>query len=250
MNRSLPSTFIEPDWPAPATVRAVATTRGGGESVAPYASFNLGDHVGDNADRVAANRLRLQEITGLNHAPYWLKQVHGVRVVEACGNARGVEADGSWTRVPGQACVIMTADCLPAIFCDRSGTSVAAAHAGWRGLAAGVLEATVHALPAAPDELLVWLGPAIGQLAYEVDGKVFEAFCGLDPDTASCFIPLREGHWLADLYALARFRLRQVGVTAVYGGDHCTYSDPERFFSYRRDGVTGRMATLVWLAGQ
>lgn len=234
-----------PDWPLPATVKACVTTRTGGVSVAPFDSFNLGDHVEDQPQSVAANRLRLTSHLQVQAA--WLRQVHGVTVAEA-DPARVIEADASWTATPGVACTIMTADCLPALFCDRAGTRVAAAHAGWRGLAAGVLEGAADSLGVAPGEIMVWLGPAIGQPSFEVGGEVFETFVSQHPQTADAFIPsVNAGRFMADIYALARLRLAAHGVTAVYGGGLDTFNDP-RFYSYRRAARTGRFASLIWLA--
>lgn len=242
--------LIQPDWPAPATVRAVATTRTGGVSAGPYASLNLGDHVDDDPAAVVANRRRLVEVLGLPAEPAWLAQVHGVAVAEAGQAAPGTRADAAIARRPGAVCAVLTADCLPVLFCDRAGRHVAAAHAGWRGLAAGVLEATVAALAAsgAPAHtLLAWLGPAIGPRAYEVGDDVRGAFLQADAAAVSAFAASRPGHWWLDLYTAARSRLDQAGVTAIYGGGFCTHADAARFFSHRRDGVTGRQATLVWL---
>ncbi|MEN0107326.1 MAG: peptidoglycan editing factor PgeF [Pseudomonas sp.] len=236
--------WLTPDWPAPAQVKACVTTRAGGVSHAPFDSFNLGNHVGDDAAAVAANRHSL--IQRLNCQPAWLQQVHGV-VVTAADPTAVPEADASWTATPGIACTAMTADCLPALFCDRAGTRVAAAHAGWRGLANGVLEATLDALAIAPNDVLVWLGPAIGPQAFEVGPEVREAFMDV-PGAAQAFVPsANTGKYLADIYQLARLRLAVRGVTAVYGGGFCTVTDP-RFFSYRRAARTGRFASLVWLA--
>ncbi|MEN6586737.1 MAG: peptidoglycan editing factor PgeF [Sulfuricella sp.] len=238
--------WIVPDWPAPANVHALVTTRGGGASVAPYASLNLGDHVGDDPAAVAANRRMLQ--ASLPAEPVWLKQVHG-RGIAAANHATGVpEADGSVARKPGVVCAVLTADCLPVLLCDRAGTAVAAAHAGWRGLADGVVEAAVQAMAVEAGELLAWLGPAIGPRAFEVGGEVRQIFMEHDPAAELAFVPsANAGKWLADIYLLARQRLARIGVSAVYGGDYCTYSDAERFYSYRRDGVTGRMASLIWV---
>lgn len=239
------SDLLVPDWPAPASVRASVTTRAGGVSQVPFDSFNLGDHVGDDPAAVAENRRRLQALLGCQ--PAWLSQVHGVAVVEA-DPARVAEADASWSATPGIACTIMTADCLPVLFCDRAGSRVAAAHAGWRGLAAGVLEASVAALGCPPSEVLVWLGPAIGPQAFEVGGEVREAFVALHAEAAGAFVPsANPGRYMADLYRLARIRLASVGVSAVYGGGLCTFSDAERFYSYRREPRTGRLASLIWL---
>ncbi|RIX42479.1 MAG: peptidoglycan editing factor PgeF [Rhodocyclales bacterium GT-UBC] len=239
--------FLIPDWPAPANVRALQTLRGGGCSPAPWDSFNLGDHVGDDPARVVANRAELRR--HLPADPLWLKQVHGVAVAGADQDLVGVpEADAAWASRGGRVCAVMTADCLPVLFCDRAGTVVAAAHAGWRGLLAGVLEATMVRMLVPPESLMAWLGPAIGAKQFEVGDEVRAAFVAADPTAATCFVPGAPGKWLADIYGLARLRLRQAGVTSISGGDLCTVSDPARFFSYRRDGVTGRMASLIWLA--
>ncbi|MFJ2333119.1 peptidoglycan editing factor PgeF [Pseudomonas helleri] len=238
------NTFLIPDWPAPAGVRACVTTRAGGVSVAPFDSFNLGDHVGDDPGAVAHNRHRLTHIFDVQ--PAWLSQVHGV-VVAPATPGQIAEADASWTATPGIACTVMTADCLPALFCDRAGTRVAAAHAGWRGLAAGVLEAAAQSLNVEPQDILVWLGPAIGPKAFEVGGEVREVFIKDLPDAAAAFVPsINEGRYMADIYELARLRLARCGITAVYGGGFCTVTDP-RFFSYRRSPRTGRFASLVWI---
>lgn len=238
--------LLLPDWPVPARVMAASTTRIGGFSAGPYAGFNLGDHVGDDPAAVARNRALLKSELRLPREPAWLKQVHGTNVLEA--PLAGVpDADASWTRAPGQACVVMAADCLPVLFCDDDATVVAAAHAGWRGLAAGVLEATVRALPVAPQKLLAWIGPCIGRTAFQVGAEVRETFVTPDAETASAFTPDVAGKFRADLPALARRRLAAAGVTRVHGGHFCTHTDAARFFSFRRDGATGRMAALVWL---
>jgi YfiH family protein len=237
---------IVPEWPAPAAVGARAPTRGGGVSSGPYSSLNLGEHVGDASAAVAENRARLTR--HLPSSPRWLTQVHGTTVVDAGSLSAPVEADASLTREAGVVCAVMTADCLPVLFCDRRGTVVAAAHAGWRGLAAGVLERTVVAMGAPPAEILAWLGPAIGPRAFEVGEEVREAFVADDAAAVSAFVANDRGRWQADLYALAHRRLAACGVSAVYGGGLCTFTDGARFFSFRRSPVTGRMATLVWLA--
>lgn len=238
--------MIRPDWPAPARVQAFMTTREGGVSGPPWGSFNLGDHVGDDPAAVAVNRARLRQ--HLPAEPGWLRQVHSARVVEL-GRDTEREADAAVCRVPGEVCAVLTADCLPVLFCDRAGSVVAAAHAGWRGLAAGVLEATVAAMRVPPGEILAWLGAAIGPRAFEVGDEVREAFLAQHGAAAGAFLPQAPGKWLADLYALARIRLAASGVAAVYGGGRCTFSETDTFFSYRREGVTGRMASLIWLAG-
>ena len=239
--------LIFPDWPAPACVRAFSTTRLGGVSEPPYASLNLAEHVGDDPVHVAENRRRLAQMLGYAAEPAWLDQVHGARVINAGMVREPVAADAAWTRAPGQPCVVMTADCLPVLLCDREGTSVAAAHGGWRGLAQGVIAAAVASLKAPPPTLLAWLGPAIGPAAFEVGAEVRAAFLALDAGNAGCFRPSPAGRWLADLYELARRQLRALGISAIYGGACCTFSEPERFFSYRREPQTGRMATLIWL---
>ena len=235
---------LRPGWPAPAPVRALTTTRAGGVSRPPWNAFNLATHVGDTPQHVAANRAALRRRFDLPADPVWLQQVHGARVVEAGAAA---EADAVWSRTPGQVCAVLTADCLPVLLCDRAGDCVAAAHAGWRGLAAGVLEATVAALPADAADLMAWLGPAIGPDAFEVGDEVREAFVTADARAGAAFRPAGDGRWLADLYGLARLRLAAAGVTRVFGGGLCTFTDRDRFYSYRRDGVTGRMASLIWL---
>lgn len=236
--------WLMPQWPALAKVKAFVTTRSGGVSVSPFDSLNLGEHVGDDPQAVAKNRQRLVSLLGCK--PAWLQQVHGVKVVEA-NPALVLEADASWTRKPGVTCAVMTADCLPVLFCDRAGTRVAAAHAGWRGLAAGVLEATLEQLAVPVDQVLVWLGPAIGPKAFEVGAEVREAFVAQQRQATAAFLPsANAGKFMADIYQLARIRLAACGVDAVYGGDFCTYSDP-RFFSYRRSVQTGRFASLIWL---
>ena len=235
-----------PDWPAPATVCALQTERNGGISLPPWHSLNLGDHVGDDPAHVAHNRGLLAAV--VPNEPCWLKQVHGTRVVDAAAVAPGETADAAFSRQVGVVCVVMTADCLPVLFCDRAGTVVAAAHAGWRGLLDGVLEATVAAMQVAPADILAWLGPAIGPSNFEVGPEVRAAFTAYDAGAAVAFVPGREGRFLGDLGQLARQRLKSVGVTAVFGGDRCTVNEPDHFFSYRRDGVTGRLASLIWLA--
>jgi YfiH family protein len=247
MSTDLP--LIRPDWPAPACVRALSTTRVGGVSTGPYASLNLGDHVRDDPAAVRENRDRLVRAAGVPQMPRWLRQVHGSTVVVLDKTTQVPEADASWTDSPKRVCAILTADCLPILFCDRTGSVVAAAHAGWRGLVNGVIASCVRALPVAPGELMAWLGPAISRQAFEVGNEVKQAFVSRDPETAACFQTGAQAHkHYADLYALARLQLRALGVGETYGGTECTYTDRERFFSYRRDGECGRMASLIWLA--
>jgi hypothetical protein len=294
---------IIPDWPAPPNIRALQTTRQGGASIAPYDSFNLGSHVGDNPLMVARNRMSLNTL--LPSEPVWLEQVHGTLVANADMADCRPQADACIARHRAAVCVIMTADCLPLLLCDTQGSVVGAAHAGWKGLAAGVIEATVQAMNADPKNFMAWMGPAISRDAFEVGEEVRAIFVENDPQAASAFAPspLRgEGEkwldmtrrcgasgagmaashplpqaagsaitsdlasvvglpsrmasgsisnvsrvWLADIYALARLRLNALGITQIYGGGYCTYREREKFFSYRRDGVTGRMGTFIWL---
>lgn len=239
---------VAPDWPLPPGVHALQTTRLGGCSDGPWRSFNLGAHVGDDPARVAANRDLLA--SRLPSIPIWLNQVHGTAVLDADSEVSEVSgvptADAAVARKVGRVCVVMTADCLPVLLCDRSGTVVAAAHAGWRGLRAGVLEATVAAMKVPPSGLTAWLGPAIGPAAFEVGAEVRAAFVADDPAAADAFVRGAGDRYLADLYRLARQRLQGAGVTAIHGGGACTFGDPEHYFSFRRDGVAGRMATLIW----
>ena len=240
--------FLFPDWPAPENVGSILTTRRGGVSGAGFDSFNLGDHVGDDPAAVMTNRQRVSNFLG--REPVWLNQVHGLRVVDldqTLVSNKPHDADSALTRRDEVACVVMTADCLPVLFCDDAGTVVAAAHAGWRGLLHGVLEATVEAMAVPSRSLMAYLGPAIGPAAFEVGDEVHAAFVTQSAASASCFHPLREGKWLADLYSLARLRLGNKGIERIYGGDFCTFGEPQRFFSYRRDGQTGRMGSFIWL---
>ncbi|MEA3277678.1 MAG: peptidoglycan editing factor PgeF [Pseudomonadota bacterium] len=240
--------WIEPDWPAPTRVRAFCTTRRGGASAGPFSSMNLADHVGDDPAAVARNRAILRDRLGLPAEPHWLSQVHGCAVARTEVDERGCEADAVLAFRSGEVCAVLTADCLPLLLCDRAGTRVGAVHAGWRGLVDGVIEAAVERLETPPDELLCWLGPAIGPGAFEVGDEVRERFLTQGrAEAAAAFRPSDNGRWLADLFALAIGRLRALGVEQVWGGGLCTHSDGERFFSYRRDGITGRMASLIWI---
>lgn len=240
--------LLQAEWPAPKSVQAFQTLRAGGCSTGPWAGFNLGDHVGDDPASVRENRHALRQL--LPAEPVWLKQVHGTATVDAGFLPNLPEADAVFARQPGSVCVVMTADCLPVLFCDRAGTVVAAAHAGWRGLLAGVLEETILRMAVAPSDVLVWLGPAIGPECFEIGDEVCAAFIEASPAAELAFRPHTAGKWLADIYLLARQRLVAAGVEAISGGDLCTVSDPARFFSYRRDGVTGRMASLIWIDQQ
>ncbi len=237
--------WIVPDWPSPARVRALVTTRAGGVSVGSFASMNLAMHVGDDPAAVAGNRQRL--CAHLPAVPLWLTQVHGNRVVDAASATPGVEADATISRQPGVVCAVLTADCLPVLLCDEAGTVVAAAHAGWRGLAGGVVEAAVQAMSAPASRLLAWLGPAIGPRAFEVGAEVRAAFLSHSPEAAAAFVAKENGKWLADLYRLATLRLHALGVERVFGGGFCTFYEAGRFYSYRREQATGRMASLIWL---
>lgn len=239
--------WIVPDWPAPIAVQARVTTRSGGVSGAGYASMNLGNHVGDDPAAVAENRRRLR--ARLPAEPLWLSQVHGRAVVDAASVRPGIAADAAFARVRGTVCAVLTADCLPVLLCDDAGSVVAAVHAGWRGLAGGVLEAAVRAMAVAPVRLMAWLGPAIGPQAFEVGEEVRAVFLAADAGAAAAFRPSPAGRWLADIYQLARRRLQLAGVSEVYGGGECTHGDAARFYSYRRDGATGRMASLIWREG-
>ena len=243
---NLPEGWIEPDWPAPPNVRAFITARAGGVSKGPFASFNLGDATADDPQAVAENKRRLAE--WLPASPRWLKQVHGTRVIRADGVAGVVEADAAYTTSASTVCAVKIADCMPVLLSDSCGSRVGIAHAGWRGLAGGVIENTIDALASSPQELIAYLGPAIGPQAFEVGDDVRAAFCNEDVQAEQAFQRLRDGKWLADLFMLARHRLGRCGVQRVYGGGLCTYSDPERFFSHRRNPTTGRMAAVIWLA--
>ena len=245
--------WIAADWPAPPGVRAITTRRfGAGVSQAPFETFNLGLRSGDDVDAVSENRQQLFDLLTLPSAPHWLQQVHGVDVVrldaESSSSLEPV-ADAAVTDIEGKVLAILTADCLPAVFAASDGSELAAAHAGWRGLAAGVLESTVNAMRIPPQNLVVWLGPAAGPQAYEVGAEVRDAFMAHDPAAASAFVETRAGHWKVDLYALAKQRLAAIGMDPanVFGGGRCTISEPNDFFSHRRDGRSGRIATLVWM---
>ncbi|HHN8305390.1 polyphenol oxidase [Morganella morganii] len=239
--------LITPQWPLPTGVRACSSLRTGGVSQPPFDSLNLGLHTGDSPEDVARNRAILAEAAGFPDTPLWLNQVHGTDVAILDDNTpRGPQADAVYTRTPGKVCAIMTADCLPVLFCSRDGREVAGAHAGWRSLCGGVLENTVSCFTAAPSDIIAWLGPAIGPQKFEVGAEVREAFMAHAAEAASAFIPHGD-KYLADIYQLARQRLAAAGVTAVSGGTECTVTDSARFFSYRRDARTGRMASFIWI---
>lgn len=240
--------LIRASWPVKSTVHALTTTRLDGVSQSPFSGLNFAFHVGDDPEDVEQNRHILHKALGLKKPAQWLEQVHGCAVVKATADDGLMAADACWTDEPGVACAVMTADCLPVLFSNRAGTTVAAAHAGWRGLAGGVLENTL-AVFEDPSDVQVWLGPAIGPLAFEVGDDVFLAFCEHQAQATDAFVksPTDPGKWLADIYQLARIRLQLAGVKNIYGGDFCTFTDSEYFFSYRRDGETGRMVSLIWI---
>ena len=237
--------LIRPDWPSPENVRAFTTTRTGGFSTDQWHNLNLGSNCGDDPQYVKHNRQLLRTL--LPADPHWLEQVHGKHVITLNGQpCLGPEADAMVAKKQAQVCAILHADCLPVLFCNRAGTQVAAAHAGWRGLLKGVIEATVLAMNCNPGELMAWLGPAIGQQQYEVGLDVFDLFVEVDSQNSFAFRRHRD-RWLADLYKLARLSLARVGIKQVFGGQHCTFKEEDKFFSFRRDGVTGRMASVIWL---
>ncbi|MES2500811.1 MAG: peptidoglycan editing factor PgeF [Pseudomonadota bacterium] len=241
--------FIIPNWPAPANIHALQTTRHGGISLAPYNSLNLGGHVQDNALHVAHNRQLLSQF--LPSEPVWLNQVHAIHVVDAANTDCIPDADASFTTRSRTVCVTMTADCLPILLCDKAGTVVASVHAGWRSLCDGVIEETVKKMPVNPDHLMAWLGPAIGPQVFEVGSDVRAQFIAKDALAEHAFTPQTGNKWLADIYKIASQRLNHIGISQIYGGgqqeNYCTVTDEQRFFSFRRDNITGRMASLIWL---
>ncbi len=241
------SKLIVPHWPLPEGVAACSSTRIGGVSQPPYDSLNLGAHCGDDLGDVEENRRLFYTAAALPSKPVWLEQVHGKDVLKLTGEPYlSKRADASYSSTPGTVCAVMTADCLPVLFCNKAGTEVAAAHAGWRGLCEGVLEETVACFNDAPENIIAWLGPAIGPEAFEVGPEVREAFMAKDIQADNAFRPSGE-KYIADIYTLARQRLSAVGINHIYGGDRCTYSEAGDFFSYRRDRTTGRMASFIWL---
>ncbi len=244
---ALSPSLITPDWPAPHGINACATTRSGGLSLPPYDSFNLAEHTGDDPDAVTANRNALYAALRIGVPPRWLEQQHGTRVIDSADPDADPQADGACTSAHSVVCAVLTADCLPVLLCDRDGTRVAALHCGWRGIARGIIEAGIAAMQRPPSSLLAWLGPAIGPTVYEVGEEVREALITMSGALAAAFQPASAGHWLLDLTGAARMLLEQQGVGGLYGGKHCTYAEPDRFFSHRRDGLTGRMATCIWL---
>lgn len=244
--------MLRAQWPAPARIQAFTTTRDDpGHSLAPFERCNLGSRCGDEGEMVELNRQLLVDSCRLPSAPMWLRQVHGTSVARfempASCNQPEPEADASVTCIPGKVLAVLSADCLSVLFCSLAGDEVAAAHAGWRGLAAGVLEKTVESMRTPPTSLLAWLGPAAGPCDYEIGAEVHDRFVGQDPSVETAFTATRSGHWRVDLYALARQRLRQAGVSEIFGGGLSTIAEPLRFYSHRRDGRTGRMASLIWI---
>jgi YfiH family protein len=243
------SDVIIPDWPAPKTVKSLVTTRLGGASFGGYASLNLGTHVNDKPENVAQNRAILSGYTGIAESHFaWLEQVHGQTIITAKAGGEVASADGSDTSEMNLACVVMTADCLPVLLCDQTGMNVSAVHAGWRGLAGGILHNAVQRF-AEPSRVMAWLGPAISQTHFEVGEDVYQAFVANNSHNKLAFKPSEVSNkWMADIYQLARIQLSEAGIDAVYGGEYCTYADEKRFYSYRRDGaVSGRMSSMIWL---
>lgn len=239
--------FIYPNWPVPENVHGLTTTRCGGVSRPPFDQFNLADHVGDNPLSVERNRDCLIKRLALPTSPAWLTQIHSTTVIELINeqNENG-EADAAYTQLPEQICTVMTADCLPVLFCSLNGDEVAAAHAGWRGLCNGILENTINHFRIPASDIFVWFGPAIGPANFEVGKDVRDAFMAVDECAKVAFVPTHSGKYLANIYQLAKQRLNRLGVSRIYGGEYCTVSDKRQFYSYRRDGITGRMATLIW----
>ena len=248
--KNIPSEWLIPNWDAPKNINAIMTTRQGGFSRAPFDSMNLGEHVDDDLQAVAKNRASLKQKLNLSSEPFWLTQVHGVEIANADQQSKGiVEADASVAHKQGSVCAVMTADCLPVLFCNQNGTAIAAAHAGWRGLHAGVLEQTVSSLNCPANEVMAWFGVAIGSDYFEVGGEVREAFISVQDAAENAFVPsANAGKWLANIYLLARLRLQAIGVTTISGGEYCSYQDKKHFYSYRREAKTGRMASLIWMS--
>ena len=239
--------LIIPDWPAPHWVKAYTTTRIGGFSHAPYSSLNLATHVGDDLNDVSKNRKLLQKNLHLNKPIVWLNQIHGNTIISADHPMDSLTADAIYSRTEQSVCAVQTADCLPLLICSSSSYCVAAIHAGWKGLSADIIETTIETLGLPPEDILVWLGPAIGPQAFIIGEEVFQTFINNDPTAISAFQPLGNKQWQASLYKLAQQRLQKLGITTIYGGNYCTFSDKRRFFSYRRDQITGRMLSLIWI---
>ncbi|MCH9770749.1 MAG: peptidoglycan editing factor PgeF [Gammaproteobacteria bacterium] len=241
--------YLKPAWPAPANINAYTTLRSGGFSQAPFDSFNLGPHVNDNPAMVAKNVAKLVTDLMLPATPVWLNQVHGTKAVaiDNCIEGERPAADACYTKQSHTVCAVLTADCLPILLCDQAGTQIAAIHAGWRGLLAGVIDNTIAAMDVSGKDFMAWLGPAIGPRVFDLNAAIRLDFIQRNPDNSSCFKHKRGNVWTANIYELARINLRRLGIRQVYGGEHCTFSDSQRFFSYRRDQTTGRIASLIWL---
>lgn len=239
--------FIYPDWPAPTQIKALSTTRQGGHSLPPYDGFNLGIHVNDATDIVNKNRAELVKLARLPQPSYWLDQAHGTHVINSTTWHEDITADAMFSTTKHHVCTVMTADCLPILLCNRQGNTVAAIHAGWRGLAAGIVEKSIATFSCGIDDIMAWFGPAIGPTQFEVGSDVYHAFVQHTPQHHQAFEQTSATHYLANIYLLAKQRLNALGVHQIFGGDFCTASDPQRFFSYRRDGVTGRMASMIWV---
>ena len=240
-------TLIYPDWPAPDNIKAISTTRIGGFSSPPFDSLNLADHVEDNPDTVNKNRDYLCELADLPESPRWLSQTHGIHVLNSLDWQQNIQADAMISNSVNHICTIMTADCLPILLCTQQGDTVAAIHAGWRSLAAGIIEQTINKFHCAPQDIIAWLGPAIGSTQFEVGVDVYQLFTHKWPKSEQAFQQTDSSHYLADIYYIATQCLNQVGITTIFGGDYCTVTDNQRFFSYRRDGITGRMASMIWI---
>lgn len=242
--------FIIPDWPAPQNVKAISTTRDGGVSRAPYEHLNLGTHVGDDLQLVLKNRQLLTALAKLPEPPRWLEQVHGINIIDSSDWQENIEADAIFSQHRNHVCTVMTADCLPLLLCNQQGDCVAAVHVGWRGLAAGIIEKSLTRFSCKPSDILAWLGPAIGPAQFEVGQDVYDAFTKNDINAKTAFVATDKRLYHADIYKLARQQLQKKGVLEIFGGDFCTVSDKQRFFSYRRDGITGRMASMIWIANK
>lgn len=244
----MPIEIIPANWPAPEHIHAFTTTRIGGVSQKPLDELNLGEKTSDDAHAVAVNRARLNQFIGQQNQIFWLEQMHANKILNLDESVDDACADASFTRQPHQVCAILTADCLPILLCDQKGEQVAAIHAGWRGLHAGVIDDTLKTFHCPKDQLLAWLGPAIGPQKFEIQADVYTQFVDQWPETKNCFQRLNQTHWLCNIFQLAKFRLKTFGVKNVYGGQFCTYTDKNRFYSHRRDhGETGRMASLIWI---
>lgn len=239
--------LIIPDWPAPSWIKAATTTRQGGFSDPPFDSLNLSQTVGDNAGCVVKNQTLLKKLLGFTQDPLWLKQTHGTRIISAKNTSSDRVADAVCAYEPQSVCTVLTADCLPLLVCSKTKSCIAAIHAGWKGLAAGVIENSIKALACPAEDLLVWLGPAIGPQAFVVGQDVFAVFVKKNPQFKAAFEEIGNKQWLANLYHLAKQHLNTLGISAIYGGQYCTYSNKKQFFSFRRDKITGRMASLIWI---